>query len=92
MEGDHFPFPPNRNISVTKQLIDLRGQLINQIFSTTLKLVRKMSKNQYYLESVFVKLHSELALPTELQLDRVGVDFVFPPSQQLCHTWLYLGF
>ena len=28
-----------------------------------------------------VKLHSELALPTELQLDRVGVDFVFPPSQ-----------
>ena len=29
----------------------------------------------------FVKLHSELALPTELQLDRVGVDFVFPPSQ-----------
>ena len=81
MEGDHFPFPPNRNISVTKQLIDLRGQLINQIFSTTLKLVRKMSKNQYYLESVFVKLHSELALPTELQLDGVGVDFVFPLSQ-----------
>ena len=30
-----------------------------------------------------VKLHSELALPTESQLDRVGVDFVFPPSQQL---------
>ena len=30
----------------------------------------------------FVKLHSELALPTELQLDRVGVDFVFPLSQQ----------
>ena len=29
----------------------------------------------------FVKLHSELALPTELQLDGVGVDFVFPPSQ-----------
>ena len=29
----------------------------------------------------FVKLHSELALPTELQLDRVGVDFVFPLSQ-----------
>ena len=29
----------------------------------------------------FVKLHSELALPTELQLDRAGVDFVFPPSQ-----------
>ena len=28
-----------------------------------------------------VKLHSELALPTELQLDRVGVDFAFPPSQ-----------
>ena len=81
MEGDHFPFPPNRNISVTKQLIDLRGQLINQIFSTTLKLVRKMSKNQYYLESVFVKLYSELALPTELQLDGVGVDFVFPLSQ-----------
>ena len=81
MEGDHFPFPPNCNISVTKQLIDLRGQLINQIFSTTLKLVRKMSKNQYYLESVFVKLHSELALPTELQLDGVGVDFVFPLSQ-----------
>ena len=25
-----------------------------------------------------VKLHSELVLPTELQLDRVGVDFVFP--------------
>ena len=81
MEGDHFPFPPNRNISVTKQLIDLRGQLINQIFSTTLKLVRKMSKNQYYLESVFVKLHSELALPTELQLDGVGVDF-FPPRHK----------
>ena len=82
MEGDHFPFPPNRNISVTKQLIDLRGQLINQIFSTTLKLVRKMSKNQYYLESFFAKLHSELALPTELQLDGVGVDFVFPLSQE----------
>ena len=31
----------------------------------------------------FVKLHSELALPTELQFDRVGVDFVFPPSQQI---------
>ena len=31
----------------------------------------------------FVKLHSELALPTELQLDRVGVDFVFPLSQQV---------
>ena len=29
-----------------------------------------------------VKLHSELANPTELQLDGVGVDFVFPPSQQ----------
>ena len=28
-----------------------------------------------------VKLHSELANPTESQLDRVGVDFVFPPSQ-----------
>ena len=28
-----------------------------------------------------VKLHSELELPTELQLDRVGVDFVSPPSQ-----------
>ena len=28
--------------------------------------------------SGIVKLHSELALPTELQLDRVGVDFVFP--------------
>ena len=27
---------------------------------------------------VFVKLHSELALPTESQLDRVGVDFIFP--------------
>ena len=25
-----------------------------------------------------VKLHSELALPTEVQLDKVGVDFVFP--------------
>ena len=30
---------------------------------------------------IVVKLHSELALPTELQLDRVGVDFIFPPSQ-----------
>ena len=29
------------------------------------------------------KLHSELADPTELQLDRVGVDFLFPPSQQV---------
>ena len=28
-----------------------------------------------------VKLHSELTLATESQLDRVGVDFVFPPSQ-----------
>ena len=28
-----------------------------------------------------VKLHSELALPTEPQLDRVGVDFVSP-----CHN------
>ena len=26
----------------------------------------------------FVKLHSELADPTELQLDGVGVDIVFP--------------
>ena len=31
----------------------------------------------------FVKLHSKLINPTELQLDGVGVDFVFPPSQQL---------
>ena len=30
---------------------------------------------------IIVKLHSELALQTELQLDGVGVDFVFPPSQ-----------
>ena len=30
---------------------------------------------------IIVKLHSELALPTESQLDRVGVDFVFPLSQ-----------
>ena len=29
----------------------------------------------------FVKLHYELALPTELLLDGVGVDFVFPLSQ-----------
>ena len=28
-----------------------------------------------------VRLHSELANQTELQLDGVGVDFVFPPSQ-----------
>ena len=28
-----------------------------------------------------VKLHSELADPTEVQLDGVGVDFVFP-----CHN------
>ena len=30
------------------------------------------------LLDLFVKLHSELALPTESQLDRVRVDFVFP--------------
>ena len=35
----------------------------------------------------FVKLHSEFALPTELQLDRVGVDFVFPPSQWITTTF-----
>ena len=29
----------------------------------------------------FVKLHSKLGNPTELQLDGVGVDFVFPPSR-----------
>ena len=34
----------------------------------------------------FVKLHSELANPTELQLDGVGVDFVFPPSQEVTTT------
>ena len=34
-----------------------------------------------HCKSCVVKLHSELAIPTELQLDRVGVDFVFPPSQ-----------
>ena len=33
-----------------------------------------------------VKLHSELVLPTELQLDRVGVDFVFPLSQEVTTT------
>ena len=35
----------------------------------------------------FVKLHSELADPTELQLVGVGVDFVFT-----CHTILRLPF
>ena len=30
-------------------------------------------------KALIVKLHSELAFPTELQLERVGVDFVFPP-------------
>ena len=27
--------------------------------------------------SLIVKLHSELALPSDLQLDRIGVDFTF---------------
>ena len=31
---------------------------------------------------IVVKLHSELASQTELQLDGVGIDFVFPPPQQ----------
>ena len=35
----------------------------------------------FEIEPNVVKLHSELALPNELQLARVGVDFVFPPSQ-----------
>ena len=35
-------------------------------------------KKTFFRRYFFVKLHSELALPTELQLDRVGVDFVFP--------------
>ena len=38
--------------------------------------------NLYHWPNI-VKLHSELAIPTELQLDRVGVDFVFPPSQEV---------
>ena len=37
---------------------------------------------QFQVVFIIVKLHSELTLPTESQLDRVGVDFVFPPSQQ----------
>ena len=32
--------------------------------------------------NTIVKLHFELENPTELQLDGVGVDFVFPLSQQ----------
>ena len=38
------------------------------------------SGTKLVFDSSLVKLYSELALPTELQLDRVGVDFVFPPS------------
>ena len=33
------------------------------------------------INNIIVKLHSELAHPTELQLDGGGVDFVFPPSK-----------
>ena len=33
------------------------------------------------VQCFFVKLHSELANPTELKLDGVGVYFVSPPSQ-----------
>ena len=40
-----------------------------------------MDKFSDIVVAIFVKLHSELANPTELQLDGVGVDFVFPPSQ-----------
>ena len=38
-----------------------------------------MMKNLTQAPRDIVKLHSELANPTELQLDGVGVDFVFPP-------------
>ena len=38
-------------------------------------------KYKHFYGAIFVKLYSEIALPTELQLDRVGVDFVFPLSQ-----------
>ena len=44
--------------------------------------IMSFDSNSYSFLNV-VKLHSELALPTGLQLDRVGVDFVFPPSQQV---------
>ena len=47
---------------------------------TNLRMVTHNKEVCYRLG--IVKLHSELALPTELQLDRVGVDFVFPLSQQ----------
>ena len=52
--------------------------------------VQKKAKNEGFdlpdfnccvICAFIVKLHSELANPTELQLDGVGVDFVFPPSQ-----------
>ena len=35
-----------------------------------------------YMQLTIFKLHSEFALPAELQLDREGVDFIFPPSQE----------
>ena len=48
-----------------------------------LKLISNTNKIEFLWSNIkfIVKLHSELANPTELQLDGVGVDFVFPPSQ-----------
>ena len=37
--------------------------------------------NQLFEVAFNVKLHSKLTIPTEHQLDGVGVDFVFPPPQ-----------
>ena len=52
------------------------------VFALTSQVSKPWPKSfQHGYSPDFVKLHSELANPTEFQLDGVGVDFVF-----LCHN------
>ena len=49
------------------------------VFALTSQVSKPWPKSfQHGYSPDFVKLHSELANPTEFQLDGVGVDFVFP--------------
>ena len=61
------------------------------VFKTQRRKIVNFGQKGYYFmvmsnHDMLRKLHSELALQTELQLDRVGVDFVFPPSQLITRT------
>ena len=66
-----------------KSLLELLTQNLLFFSLVSLVIINLTQPPQTFLHYVifFVKLHSKLANPTELLLDGVGVDFVFPPSQ-----------